>query len=71
MIFDQGLADSYLEVMEGLGVDINLSKSISSSPWGFEFAKRTFIRGSNVSAISLQQIASQSGISSRVADSIT
>jgi len=58
--------------MEGLGVEINLSKSIvSPSNPVFEFAKRTIVSGANVSSISFQQVMSQSSIGSRVADSVT
>jgi hypothetical protein len=38
--------------MEGLGVGINLAKSVVSVTDAFEFAKVTGYRGSNVSAIS-------------------
>lgn len=56
--------------MDGLGVEINLNKSISSpAKQVFEFAKRTVINGANVSSISFQQIISQSSIGARVADS--
>lgn len=42
MIFDASLAKEYLVVAKGLGVEINLSKSIvSPSEPLFEFAKRT------------------------------
>jgi len=68
VIFDEGLATRYLEVMEKLGVEINSSKSINSSRKGFEFAKRTFINGVNVSAVSLLQILSSVGLNARVAD---
>jgi len=72
VIFDRLLADSYLSVMEKLGVEINLSKSIvSPSRKVFEFAKRTIITGVNVSSLSFQQIISQSSRGARVADSVT
>jgi hypothetical protein len=69
VIFDRRLASKYLEVMKDLGVDINISKSISSLLPVFEFAKRTVVKGVNVSTISFKQLLSQSGIQTRVADS--
>lgn len=71
VIFDKDLAETYLKVMESLGVDINISKSINSSLQGFEFAKRTFINGVNVSAISVLQIMSSVSLNARVADAHT
>jgi len=70
VIFDHSLAMKYLEVMRDIGVEINLSKSISSPTLSvFEFAKRTIWNGVNVSSISFQQLISQTSIGSRVADS--
>jgi hypothetical protein len=66
VIFDKALADSYLKVMEDLGVDINISKSISSSTSGFEFAKRTIMNGIDISPVSLREVMVAQGISSRV-----
>jgi hypothetical protein len=43
IIFDAKVAQKYLEVMKGLGVEINLSKSIQSTNGTFEFAKRLII----------------------------
>jgi hypothetical protein len=71
VIFDSALASKYLEVMADLGVDINISKSISSLDSVFEFAKRTIVHGVNVSTISFKQLLSQSGFQTRVADSYT
>jgi len=72
VIFDHLLATKYLQVMNDLGVDINMSKSISSpTKQVFEFAKRTIVTGINVSSISFQQLISQSSLGSRVADSVT
>jgi len=72
VIFDDSLAKKYLEIMEGLGVEINLSKSIvSPNNPVFEFAKRTIVSGANVSSISFQQVMSQTSIGARVADSVT
>jgi len=53
--------------MERIGVEINLSKSISSpSRPVFEFAKRTVVDGINVSGISFKQLISATSIGSRV-----
>lgn len=69
VIFDTNLADSYLEVMKNLGLEINLSKSIvSHSKPSFEFAKRTFSFGNLVSGITLSQINSHISISSRISN---
>lgn len=54
--------------MTGLGVEINASKSISSSSNVFEFAKRTYINLVDISAVSLQQVLSGSSIGARVAN---
>lgn len=58
----------YLYVMQELGLEINLSKSINSSRSGFEFAKRTMINGVDVSALSLQQMLSSTSLGSKVID---
>jgi len=69
VIFDSSLAKRYLEVMEELGVDINVSKSISSiSLPVFEFAMRFIVNGTNVSSLSFQQVFSSSSLAARVAD---
>lgn len=45
VIFDSKVATKYLDIMRNLGVEINLSKSISSkSGTALEFAKRTVIK---------------------------
>jgi hypothetical protein len=47
----------YLEIMQQLGVGINLSKSVVSNPGHVvEFAKRTSVKGRDVSAISLKML---------------
>jgi hypothetical protein len=67
VIFDTDLANSYLEVMKQLGLEINLSKSIVSHKKPvFEFAKRTFSEGNLVSGITLSQINSCISLSSRI-----
>lgn len=57
VIFDADVAAKYLEIMQGLGVEINLSKSVVSNPGSVvEFAKRTSFKGVDVSAISLKML---------------
>jgi hypothetical protein len=69
VIFDKELADSYLEVVRGIGVEINLSKSISSPKLPvFEFAKRTVTGSIHVSGVSWVQFISEASIGSRVAN---
>lgn len=75
VISDKYVANSYLELMQSIGVGINLSKSIlSPKGLGLEFAKRTFIDGTDVSPISFREFSEsiQAGnISSWVAFSNT
>jgi hypothetical protein len=59
VLFDERVAKSYLSIMEGLGLAINLSKSVVASNDSFEFAKVTGHRGQNVSAISWKMFISQ------------
>jgi hypothetical protein len=51
VIFDKGVADAYLILMQRLGVEINLSKSVIAQNKAFEFAKVTGFNGVNVSAL--------------------
>jgi len=67
VIFDKKVADSYLAVMQGLGVGINLAKSvISEKKEVFEFAKVTGVLGRNCSALSWKMFISQNTIMGRV-----
>lgn len=69
VIFDHDVAKSYLELMKKIGLEINLSKSISSpNKPVFEFAKRTVVQGSNVSGLSIKQLISATSIGSRIAN---
>jgi len=53
--------------MKKIGLEINLSKSISSPEKNvFEFAKRTVVSGSNVSGISVKQLISATSMGSRI-----
>jgi len=69
VIFDPFLAQKYLEVMKMIGMEINLSKSISSpSKATFEFAKRMVVNNKNVSAISFKQFIAERSVGARVAN---
>jgi hypothetical protein len=52
VIFDPLVAHQYLLIMEGIGVPINVSKSVVAANSTIEFAKVTYHRAQNVSAIS-------------------
>jgi hypothetical protein len=55
VIFDRRVASSYLCVMEDLGVGINLVKSVVSYD-SFEFAKRFYTKGVNLSPVSFKEL---------------
>jgi len=59
VIFDPLVAYQYLQLMEDLGVPINLSKSVCARNASLEFAKVTMHKGQNVSAISWKMFISQ------------
>jgi hypothetical protein len=65
-IFDEDVANSYLSVMDRIGVSINLSKSVISTRHCFEFAKVTGYKGHNVSAVSWKMWMSQNNMMGRV-----
>jgi hypothetical protein len=67
-IFDEKVANRYLKVCDGLGVSINLSKSVVSKQLVpvVEYAKRTSMLGSDVSALSWKMLASQDNLTGRV-----
>lgn len=52
------VALSYQALLLEIGVEYGLAKSLISSTGGFEFAKRTFSKGKDVSAISLLALGS-------------
>jgi len=60
------LAEQYLIIAKGIGVEINMSKSISSPIAVFEFAKQTSFNGNLVSGPSYQQLLSNSSMGERV-----
>jgi hypothetical protein len=66
IIFDEAVADSYLSLMEDIGVPINLSKSVIARTLVTEFAKVTTYHGRNVSAISWKMFISQASMMGRV-----
>jgi hypothetical protein len=51
--------------MEGIGVPINLSKSVVAKTAAFEFAKVTGYKGTNVSPISWKMFLSQPTMAGR------
>jgi len=55
VIFDRRVARQYLSVMEDLGVGINLVKSVVSYD-SFEFAKRFYTKGVNLSPVSFKEL---------------
>jgi hypothetical protein len=59
VIWDKSVAESYLKIMAGLGLEVNTSKSIiSTGGRGLEFAKRTIVGSIDVSPISLKEYSS-------------
>jgi hypothetical protein len=55
VIADKAVAQEYLRIMEIIGVEIGLAKSLVSENRSLEFAKRTYIRGTDCSPISLDE----------------
>jgi hypothetical protein len=56
VIANYKVAQEYLALLREIGVEYGLAKSLISSTGGFEFAKRTFAKGKDVSGISLLAI---------------
>jgi hypothetical protein len=56
VIADRFVAAKYLSIMESIGVDISLAKSLVSNTSSLEFAKRTWIKGRDVSPVSLVEM---------------
>jgi len=52
VLFEDKVATMYLQIMESIGVGINLSKSVVAKNDTIEFAKVTASGGKNVSALS-------------------
>lgn len=58
IIWNKAVADKYLLTLKSLGVDINLAKSILSKKGkGLEFAKRTFLKGQDVSPVPFKEMS--------------
>jgi hypothetical protein len=56
VIADRLVAREYLRIMKTIGVEISLAKSLVSKDGSLEFAKRTWIRGRDVSPVSLAEM---------------
>jgi hypothetical protein len=57
VIAHKAVAEEYLKVMAEIGVEINISKSlISVNGSTLEFAKRTFVRGIDCSAVPIKEL---------------
>lgn len=57
VIANESVASEYLKIMNLIGVEIGLAKSLVSSQGTFEFAKRTYYKGQDVTGISLMEIS--------------
>jgi hypothetical protein len=56
VIADRLVARRYLRIMEEIGVDISLAKSLVSNTSSLEFAKRTWVRERDCSPVSLAEM---------------
>jgi len=56
VIADKHVAAEYLKIMAEIGVEIGLAKCLISSTMSLEFAKRTYIKGTDCSPISLAEV---------------
>jgi hypothetical protein len=67
-LFDKDVADQYLKLCKELGVEINLSKSIVAlSAPVLEFAKRTSLKGVDISALPPKELLSSNSFFGRLA----
>jgi len=67
-LFDKDVAGFYVKLCKGLGVGINLSKSIIALDRPvLEFAKRTSINGVDVSALPFKELLSSNSFFGRLA----
>jgi len=57
VIADKAVAEQYLLLMETIGVEVGLSKSLVSSTGSLEFAKRTWVKGRLATPFSLAEIS--------------
>lgn len=65
MIFDHQVSEQYLAFMSGIGMEVNVKKSVVSKNETFEFAKVTGHKGKNVSAVSWKMFISQNSFIGR------
>lgn len=65
MIFDTLVSDRYLAFMAGIGMEVNVKKSVVARNETFEFAKVTGHKGHNVSAVSWKMFISQNSFIGR------
>jgi len=56
VIADKAVAKEYLRIMDTIGVEIGLAKSLVSITGSLEFAKRTWIRGRQATPVSLAEL---------------
>jgi hypothetical protein len=70
VIFDEEVANEYCRLMGDYGLEINLSKSVISLNGGFEFAKNTYYKGNNVSAVPFRMLISNNTRLGRVATAL-
>jgi len=56
VIADKLVAREYLKIMREIGVEVGLAKSLVSNTTSLEFAKRTWIKGREVSPVSLAEM---------------
>lgn len=71
VIFDSLTAQQYLKILESLGAGINLHKSIIAKTSSFEFAKRSYLHGVDVSAIPWKMFISNNSLLGRVSVSLS
>jgi hypothetical protein len=57
VIADEAVAREYLYLMEALGVEVGLAKSLVSRTGSLEFAKRTWVKGRSVTPFSLAEMS--------------
>jgi len=68
VLFEKDIADRYLLLCEHLGVSINLSKSVISPDKAvLEFAKRTSLKGVDVSALPFKELIMSNNFFGRLA----
>jgi len=68
VIFSPPLASKYVELMSLYGVDLNMSKSVIShgKQPTVEFAKRTSLKGKDVSPLSMKMFLNQDSFAGKL-----